>query len=50
MTRNKMRYLAQHGPRKEHLPIEPKSTTVGTLICQYIQVLVVDTDLGPQGV
>jgi hypothetical protein len=45
-----MRHLAQPELRKEHLPIKPKSAAIGAFICQYIKVLVVDTDLKPQKV
>ena len=36
-----------HGRWKVHLPIEPESMPIGTLICQYIQVLVINTNLYP---
>jgi hypothetical protein len=35
--------------RKAHLPIEPKSVTIGALVCQYIHILVINTDLNEPG-
>ena len=44
-TRSEIRY--NRGPRETYLPIKPKSTAVGTLICQYVQVLVIYANLHP---
>ena len=46
IPQNTVRYTMRFKPGGgAHLPIEPKSTTIGALIRQYVQVLVINTDL-----